>query len=77
MKRAVVISFNWETGKTMHTTYEGDGCASKAAGLASRGSYLWNDFPEEDGWTHFCHWNHEAGVERGEQLTKALCGETR
>jgi len=29
MKRAVVISFNWETGKTMHTTYEGTGVHPK------------------------------------------------
>lgn len=65
MKRAVVISFNWETGETLHQTFEGKGCADKAAGWAHPKSFIARDFPARDGWQHWAHWNKEAGEERG------------
>jgi hypothetical protein len=68
MKRSVVISFNWITGETLHTTFEGPGCADKAAGWADRESFLWRDFPESDGWEHWAHWSADAGTERGNRL---------
>lgn len=48
MKHAVVISFNWKTEETLHTAFEGGGCADKAAGWAHKTSFLWKDFPAEE-----------------------------
>ncbi len=72
MKRAVVISFNWETEETMHMKFEGAGCADRAAGWAHKESFLRRDFPASEGWTHFVHWNSEAGDERGVRAAKEM-----
>lgn len=72
MKRAVVIAFNWQTEETLHTMFEGDGAADQAAGWAHPDSFLWRDFPASEGWTHFAHWNDEAGEERGKRVVDGI-----
>lgn len=72
MKYAVVISHNWKTEETMHTQFQGDGAADKAAGWAHKESFLWRDFPAKDGWTHFAHWDEQAGEERGARRAAEL-----
>ena len=65
MKRTVVIFYNWETEETLHTAFEGDGCALKAEAFMRS---IEKDFPESKGWAHIVHWNDEAGEERGRQF---------
>ncbi len=67
MERAIVVSFNWKTQEIMFTAFEEPGAADTAVGWAHRESFLWKDFPEEEGWEHFAHWNVEAGEVRGKR----------
>ena len=74
MKRSVVVSFNWETTESLHTSWSGDGCGMKAVSWADKRSFIWEDFPELEGWTHFCHLNPEAREELVDQRMEALLG---
>jgi len=76
-KRAIVVSFNWKTQEILYTTFAGAGCAQKAENWKAKDSFIWRDFPEEDGWTHFMHWTKEAGEERGEAFVRELLGEAK
>lgn len=73
MKRAIAVSFNWNTGEILQTTFEGDGCAEKAAGWVHPKSFIAKDFPESEGWEHFAHWSKQAGEERAAKLAEELC----
>lgn len=72
MKRAVVVHLNWETEEIMHTLFEGDSAADDAAGWAHPDSFIWRDFPAENGWVHFVYWTKEAGDARGARIRQDL-----
>lgn len=74
MKRAVVVSYNWETNETMSTPFTGPGCADTAAGWCHEDSFLWEDFPADCGWEHFFRASPSAMAERGDRITKELIG---
>jgi hypothetical protein len=70
--KAVACSYNWETGESYATPFEGPEAADHAAGFVHKSSFIWNDFPEEDGWTHFFHADKEAMEERGERIAEEI-----
>lgn len=59
MKKAIVVSFNWDTQRILFTDFEGDDAGEKAEDWAHENSFLWRDFPAHEGWTHFVHKNTE------------------
>jgi hypothetical protein len=73
-KRAVAISYNWITERTMHTPFEGDDAAELAESWVDTESFVWRDFPASEGWVHFCHWNDEAQAARADYLLRAILG---
>ena len=72
--KAVVISFNWETEEKLHTLFVGEDALDNARGWADKGSFLWNDFPPEEGWVHFSYADEEARKKFGENFVKSLNG---
>lgn len=72
MKRALVISFNWNTKEILYTDFEGDGAAKKAEEWSHPKSFIWRDFPAKAGWVHFPYWNKEAGEEKGADFVDHL-----
>lgn len=72
-KRALAVSFNWNTGEILWEKFEGDGCADKARGWVHPKSFIQRDFPEKKGWIHFNWWNTAAGEERGARIADELC----
>lgn len=75
MKQAVVVSFNWNTQAIMFTDFEGDDAGINAEGWCRKDSFVWRDFPAEDGWTHFIHKNPECRDADAEDMFSALIGE--
>ena len=73
-KRALVISFNWETKEILFQDFEGDGAAKSAEEWGHPKSFIRRDFPAKDGWEHIVWWNKEAGEERAQQVVDALSG---
>lgn len=72
MERAVVISYNWDTGQHYHTPFDGEGAGVKAMNWVHKSSFIWQDFPESEGWVHFMHCNPEAAKAKGAALTEAM-----
>lgn len=59
MKKAVVVSFNWDTHDILFTDFDGDDAGIKAESWAHQDSFIWRDYPASAGWTHFVHKNPE------------------
>ncbi len=59
MKKAVVLSFNWDTQKFLFSDFEGKDAELQAQ--AFRLSVL-DDFPESEGWSHFVHTNDKTST---------------
>jgi hypothetical protein len=72
MKKAVVVSFNWNTQEIMFTDFEGDDAGRKAEGWVHEDSFVWRDFPASDGWTHFVHKNTECAESDGADMVDWL-----
>ncbi|MBS1722641.1 MAG: hypothetical protein JSS66_06480 [Armatimonadetes bacterium] len=72
IERAIVVSYNWLTQEILFTDFDGPDAAGQAEGWAHRQSFIWRDFPPEDGWTHFAHWNKLAGKAHGEKMVNEL-----
>ena len=72
MERAVAIAYNYETGQHLHTPFEGEGAGIAAMNWVRADSFLWKDFPESKGWTHFYHCNDEAREAKGKAITDAM-----
>jgi hypothetical protein len=70
--RALVVSFNHDTGEILYTDFDGDSAADSAVGWAHPESFVWRDFPASDGWDHFAVWNEKAGKIRGERVVDDL-----
>ena len=71
-KRAVAVSFNWETRKILFQTFDGDGAAEKALAWISPESFVQKDFLASQGWAHFTHCNEAARDEDLVLLLKAF-----
>lgn len=72
MKKAVVVSYNWNTRETLTTDFEGEGCAMRANAWVAKDGFLYRDFPEIAGWVHFTHRTPEAGEELLLHIRKTL-----
>lgn len=74
-KKAVVVSYNWDTQKILFTPFEGDMAGVKASDWASEtidAGGIWKDFPCAEGWVHFHTCTPEAAKEKGEVLTQRM-----
>jgi len=74
VKRAVAISYNWDTQKVLTTPFDGDNPGIDAMNWVREDSFLWKDFPQSDGWHHFFDCNEEAAKEKGAYLTRMMFG---
>jgi hypothetical protein len=59
MKKAVVVSFNWNTRDIKFTDFEGPDAGWQAEEWVDPNSFVWKDFPASEGWTHILHKNEE------------------
>ena len=69
---AVVISFNFDTEQTMHTPFDGPNAGVEASQWVAKDSFLWDDFPESEGWTHVMACNAIAAANKSKHFLKSI-----